>query len=188
MTTMRDDQFRKLLHAADAADSPPGAPSDLAFRVRELQQKRRRTRRRTAMAAPLVLAALIGSAWQLVPKASPPGSLARDTNLVSQRDLDLLTAEAKFHERLARRMVADRRRDEARMAAASYEAPDSIREQLEIVAYGMILQADALRAVMQPAEKALEVYRNVVRLFPATNSAKLARQRLAELGTLQRET
>ena len=52
------------------------------------------------------------------------------------------------------------------------------REQIEIVACRMILEADALRQAMRPEEEATAIYEKVVRLFPDTRSAQTARERL----------
>jgi hypothetical protein len=55
------------------------------------------------------------------------------------------------------------------------------REPLDVVAYRMVLRADAILAGMQ-REQAASIYRQVVRLFPTTGSAELARQRLINAG------
>jgi TolA-binding protein len=46
----------------------------------------------------------------------------------------------------------------------------------------MILRADAILASMQSSEEAATIYRQVVRLFPTTGSAELAKERLMKAG------
>ena len=91
---------------------------------------------------------------------------------VADAELARLLAEADFQDRLARRLVDDWRSERSLAAAGAVKTePDtelSAREQVEIVAWRMILEADALIARMDPEGKAAAIYEKVVRLFPET--------------------
>ena len=56
-----------------------------------------------------------------------------------------------------------------------------LAEQRDEVAYRMILQADSLTETMQPCERAVQIYRRVLELYPSSSSAELARERLSKL-------
>ena len=93
-----------------------------------------------------------------------------------------LRSEAEFHTRLAHDLMAINARERERRLRQRTSKQDTSREPLDVVAYRMVLRADAILASMQSAEKAAAIYRQVVRLFPTTGSAELARQRLINAG------
>ena len=198
---MNDDQLEKLLARAD---EPPRLPvgEDFAARVRARQAAQQRARRRRLLlAAPVVVGLFALAGWQIALRESQrsggtqiaagpehdQGQVAR-----AKAELAALVAEAEFHERLARNMIDDRRRDqlleEVRVSNAEGSAEETPREQIEIVAYRMILEADALRAAMAPDEESTAIYEKVVRLFPATDSAQAAQSRLAGGATFEHST
>lgn len=192
---MRDQDFQNLLRAAESnLDVPSLDTAQLAQRVREAHRRGNRRRRTVAALAPLALMVLV---WALRPTAhQAPEKI--DAALVGgsdfansdkSKDIDELIAQADFHRRVALRIHELVKRDRA--AGETIDAADGvveIREQLEVVAYRMILRADALRAAMRPADEALVIYQDIVRLFPNTHSAELARKRLTDLGVIQGAT
>ena len=95
--------------------------------------------------------------------------------MTSADEINPLLAEAEHHWQVARRIIAMREHDrvliKARLVLAADDPVDQIREQIDSVAYRMILRADALRAAMTPSDEAVVIYENVVRLFPTTPSA-----------------
>jgi hypothetical protein len=180
---MNDDELAKLLATADVAPrwTPP---QDFATQLR-VQSRRRRHRRQVLLAAPVVLALLATAGW-LATRDAPIDQVASAPELqpaVADAELDRLLAEADFQDRLARRLLDDWRREQSLAANAGanagYDAELSAREQVEIVACRMILEAEALLAKMDPDGRATAIYEKVVRLFPETSSAQTARRRLA---------
>ncbi|HTM56059.1 MAG TPA: hypothetical protein VL175_18670 [Pirellulales bacterium] len=103
------------------------------------------------------------------PETGPPTSIAR------------LRIEAEFHTRLAHDLMAINARARERQQRQNPSSDRTSREPLDVVAYRMVLRADAILAGMQ-REQAASIYRQVVRLFPTTGSAELARQRLINAG------
>ena len=194
---MQDHELENLLRGAEAdlGDAPLDA-ARLAERVRDRRRRRGRKRRVIATAAPLLLAiGAVGWYWSGREVALPvdhAAQQARQMTAGEEADIERLVAQADFHRRVALRIDALLRQErllgEARDALVAAEPEAEIREQLEIVAYRMILRADALRAAMEPGNKAAAVYQDIVRLFPNTQSAELARRRLTELSASQGAT
>ena len=206
---MRDEQLQKLLHAVEPdVDPATFVPAEMARRVRLRYQKERRNRRVLVVAAPLVVMLLGIAGWRISDINSnsfrpgvetqavrrpldPQPSNVKGATLTAA-DIHRLETEAALHLRVARRIAEVRRHDlaldEAVRDRDSLESDGNIREQLDIVAYRMILRADALRAAMRSAEEVIVIYQEVVRLFPQTSSAELARQRLTDLGAFKGDT
>jgi len=210
---MRDDPLQDLLQTAAAElERTIVVPGELAQRVRSLDRKRRRNARRLAVLAPLVVVGVVVACWrtgafnefaeepQLAGESVRPGTdslpvglpskVANDENVLAatpEADPARLAAKADHHHRIAMRLIAMRKRDraveEARSSIANQEPDGDSREQIEVVAYRMIIRADGLRQAMRPNAEVLAIYRDVIHLFPKTHSAELARQRLTELGT-----
>jgi hypothetical protein len=191
---MNDDDLKSLLRDAEAGIERPNlAPGDLAGRVRGLDRRRRRRTRMFLAAAPLTVLGALFVAWSLWPK---PASVKLDERVASvavdTSEIVRLEAEAEFHKRVARQMIAglnrDRALERARDVLAKGNPLDDVREQIDVVAYRMVQRADALRTQMDPPAEAIRIYRDVERLFPATYSAELARMRLSQLGLSEGET
>jgi hypothetical protein len=135
--------------------------------------------------APMAALGVVVVAWWLGPGAV---SVKLDQHVANAafdlNDIERLRAEAELHERVARELVSQRKRDAAReqvrLALLRTDPLDDVREQVDVVAYRMVMRADDLQTRMDP--EAIDVYRDVVQLFPNTSSAELARQRLTQLG------
>jgi hypothetical protein len=184
---MHDDELKKLLRQADAGrDRLLTDGRELADHVRWVDRSRRKRARVLAAVMPAALAIVVG--WMI---------LSRDTSVapngaVELAQIERLRVQAEFHERRARELIArvERERGLPSTPHAS-EVSDplaEIREQVDVVAYQMILRADALRAGMMASREAIELYRKVLRLFPKTYSAQVARDRLSGLGASVEET
>jgi hypothetical protein len=204
---MRDEQLQKLLQDADAEQNVATfVAAEMTGRVRLRYQKERRNRRVLVVAGPLVVMLLGIAGWRISdihsvrpgvetqavrrPLESQPSNTKSAT--LTADEIHRLEAEAALHLRVARRIAEMRRHDlaldEAGRDRDAQEDGESIREQLDIVAYRMILRADGLRAAMRSVEEVIVIYQDVVRLFPTTSSAELARKRLTELGAFKGDT
>ena len=192
---MRDEDISHLLRQADEQFEPE-LPSSSEIVERVWRLDRRASRRRKALAAATACAVLITASvawrnWRL-DNAAPeqPAVPIAETNANKPTrpiadELDRLTAEADAAFRFAQRMIADRRRSTWRRATSANGRADPIeevRERLDQVAFRMVREADQLRTDMRPTEESLSIYRNVIRLFPDTPSAHLARERINALG------
>ena len=191
---MHDEQLKNLLQRADSEVNLPWVGSgELARRVRALVRQRRR-RRATTVCLAMLLVVGGSTAWLYRPLLLPldevvdrPGEQAAtgDSEVVDQR-LDVaaefarLGAEADYRQYLARRMIALEKRDRA-LAQLRRDALQKTRRQVDVVAFRMILRAERMRATMQPPAEAIVIYEEVLQLFPTTDSAEVARLRLAEI-------
>lgn len=177
---MRDDDLTRILRDSEADREPPAiAPRELAARVRAAHRAQRRHRAVLAASLPIV-AVLALATWRSAPNtnvepASPP---PQQVAVVTEEEIRRLEAEAAAHEQNARSLLAARSQ---RPSPLDDDPLADIREQIDIVAYRMILEADRLTADMRPTAAAIELYRKVERLFPATYSAEIARERLNQL-------
>jgi hypothetical protein len=189
---MNDAELKSLLQGAEAGlerRSPDAC--ELAARVRRLDHRRRRRWRVILTAAPLAVMAGV-AAWQFLPSHA-----GREIDQTAARapvdagEIERLRAAADYHERAAREMIARVERENRWTiagAAAQSDPMADIREAVDVVAYRMVLRADELHAARMESREAVELYRDVVRLFPKTYSAEVARKRLSDLGANVEET
>lgn len=181
---MRDDELTNMLRTADS-DLTPSAlvTSELADRVRAAQRVQRRRRLAAAASLP-VAAALAFAAWSVTPHSNLATNAPATPHVafVTTAEIDRLIAQAEAHQHKARALIAAR---PPRNAALADDPLADIREQIDVVAYRIILEADGLRAEMQPTAAAIELYQKVQRLFPTSYSAEVARDRLDSLGAEQ---
>jgi hypothetical protein len=191
---VKEQQLQELLNRAEADWTPDvGDPRQLAERVRARHAVGVGRRRMFSSVGALALVAAAALLWRYprsveraevvrvattyrqdvpstsAPETGPPTSIAR------------LRIEAEFHTRLAHDLMAINARARERQQRQNPSSDRTSREPLDVVAYRMVLRADAILAGMQ-REQAASIYRQVVRLFPTTGSAELARQRLINAG------
>jgi F0F1-type ATP synthase membrane subunit b/b' len=190
---MNDDELKSLLQRAEAGlEKRSPVASELAGRVRRLDRRRGRRSRALWAAVPLAVVAGIAT-WQFLPSGvgRKPDQKAASVP-VDVREIERLRAEAEYYERTARQMIARAEREgSSKITRAAWSESDpfaEIREQVDTVAYRMILRADDLQAAMMQSQEAVELYRQVVQLFPKTYSAEVARKRLSDLGASVEET
>lgn len=180
MNQMHDDELKKLLHDAEAdLSADKVAPATLAARVRVADRRRRKRRTILTAAAPLVLCAAIIAGRGLFSPEQTTEFAAGKPNATFEAQLLALEAEAEMHAARARMLMAER---EARLSLETYDPLAELRENVDIVAYRMILRADELQADMRPTSEAIEIYERVIRDFPNTYSAEVAQERLTTAG------
>lgn len=201
---MNDERLQALLRQAE----PTGAPCleaahDLAERVRSQLRWRQQRTRAAAMALPAILLAVGAYVWttttssNLPPEelrraelsASPERNTSHAVDSTSKQGIEARVArlkrEADLQQLVARRLMQLERYD---LAAEFVEQDrdqldelENSRRQLDVVAFRMILRADRLRETMSPSVEAIAIYEDVVRLYPTTDSAEIARARLADI-------
>jgi CHAT domain-containing protein len=192
---MSDDPLKKLLQQADAmAGGPPEMPGDLARRVRLRAARRRRVRVGvSAAAAAIVLAVGTTLLWPQGSTLSPPAN-EPPVALVEQSQPDVARIEAEI-ERLRREAdtrlaVVNRtqeileemkRLDELKKQPPVPDAVAYARREVDQAAYTLVSQADRMCRELDLCESAAVKYRRVVKLFPESCWAAVARQRLSEL-------
>jgi hypothetical protein len=183
---MNDDELKALLRGADRPVAVDGAA--LATRARRIERRRVVRSRLLLAAAPVVLLMVV---WGVRPREAAVAPAVDRAELPAE--IERLRAEAAWQTEKARRLVAlaeAERLPRATDALASGGADPlaDVREQVDVVAYQMVLRADGLHAAMMDSAEAVELYREVLRLFPTTYSAEVARERLAGLGANAEKT
>ncbi len=177
---MHDDDLKQLLHGAETGLSPANvAPAALAARVRVVDRRRRKRNAILTAAAPLALLAAIIAGRGLMRHELTVEISANNTAESFNSQLLALEAEANKHAARARALIAER---EARLRLETDDPLAELRENVDIVAYRMILEADDLQADMRPSPAAIEIYERVIRDFPNTHSAEVAQERLGMAG------
>lgn len=192
---MHDDDWRQRLRLADPqpANLTP-VPEGLARRARALQ--RRRARQRRVIAGSMLLLTL---GW-LATRERPVAETARDAAFaIGESDLsdeaDVvrtagLVRSAERHMENAQYLLLERQRDAAVERARGLQAhldEESPKSQADLVAYRMVLRAQSLERAMR-GESSVELYREVLRLFPNSWPADLARRHLTQLGLPEENT
>lgn len=199
---MNDESLESVLREAGrSAAKPPDARPDLADRVRQLHQRRRRARRAAATGVMGML--LLGSAvlWRLAPPgrlqtqdASVAGRASRPdetTSLAAEQierlraEIARLDAEARRQRYAAERMIRaeDLRNQMITRFQQALQQPDSLELagiEMEKTAFLLVDHAER-RAALAQNDAAENEYRRILRLFPDTRAAQTARRRLEQL-------
>jgi hypothetical protein len=187
------DPLGKLLRDVDAAEPLRLGADDLVARVR--RRARRGRAARSLVAAALLV--VIGGAWFW--HASSPAApskvrmLARSpttTNTMMtapvdvaelQRELARLNAEAELHERTALLILAKEQAAVAPVVTAP-DASQTLTAQLERSALTLVNRGDSLLHDPGAKTEAAESFKRVLELFPQSQAAALARDRLNQIG------
>jgi hypothetical protein len=199
---MDEQELKSLLRRADATASPPRTATDLGPRVRRLAWRRRvvATTGRFAIAASLALLAGTAAWWFVDGRRDAPDEApaiakhARPSPEAERLDPDALRAQvARLEADAASRLAAvdafrARRAQRARLAALQQQLtrPDplaSTRLELEKTACFLVREADRMCASKGKSEACINAYERVVRLFPKTNAAVQAQQKITEIQT-----
>jgi hypothetical protein len=196
---MTRDTLESLLEQADqAAGPPPKMPQDLPQHVLRLSARRSTLRAANwgSVASAVVLAfgvvALVRGT-RTGPGLDRPDS-GRQIAVHEEPAASVVGLQLEADSRLAvarrTRVLCERA---ARLAAAEAEAarPDPllrVRAEVAQAARSLVQQGDHLHRELGLREPAADSYRQVLRLFPQTPSAALARQRLADMAAHEGET
>ena len=195
MSLPPNDALQDLIRRTDDTTPPPRIPSGLAERVRIRTRRRRRASRAAgAVAALVVLAGFV--AFDSYRRADDTNVAVSPTDgrhngradelarLEVRRELDRLRIDAEVHQRVADRLLAAERRGRARMAAQRLSGPDPLdvlAGQRDRAAILMLRQAERLTAEPAGRAAAVETYRRTADLFPRSQWAQVAQDRLKQL-------
>ena len=195
MPHQTSDRLESLLRRADAAAGPaPELGEDLPQRVRQVARRARRVRLGMgAMAATIVLAG--GLIWLFCfngPRGPGLGEQAgrgvgpSDAEQVAalRAEIERLDAEVASLAAAVRRMrefEADYQQlHKLRRELARVDISDKIARDVDEAVFIMIYDAD-LRLKEGQKESAVDIYQQVIRLFPKNRWAKVAREKLAKI-------
>jgi hypothetical protein len=183
---MTEDKIKDLLQKADrmAAQVRP-------LHIDPVAIHRRAERRRLIMniAAPAAIAAILLFASIIVIQAARPHKPSEQKQIVSlQQELKHLQAKTDAVLNLVQQVLEEERQTERLndLQATLASIPDPIEEtqrQVDKTAFILVYQADRLYRQSNQTDSAVQAYNRVIRLFPQTQWAEVARQRLSEIET-----
>ena len=181
---MKEDQLAGQLREADAAFGPaPALPEDLHDRVVR-RWRRRRAGRRLSYAAGLVAAVAAAGMWLALTGPTKPTGLPPEGIHPTASGVRALNAAADARLATVERVLDLGRRRRALGAAASSDPIDPVKEvrrQIDRSAYLILLRADRMYQVTGRRDSAIATYQQVIKMFPQTPWAEVARQRESAL-------
>jgi hypothetical protein len=194
---MTDHELRELLLRADEAawlnksSQPAVDPHAIRSRVR-----RRSNRDRAIVAGIAIVAcmsALIASNGRDGSDGQPESSIAHSA-ILSPTEVDALTSQiaALEIEALSAKAIVDRLRRAERLTSISNDRAmepalpmnSTPTEQIERAAGIGVVSADFLAGELKRRQEAAESYRAVLRHFPDSQWASIARERLSQMDTM----
>ncbi len=183
---MIEDKIKDLLQKADRMTAQVRP-----LHIDPVAIHRRAERRRLIMniAAPAAIAAIIFFASIIVIQAARPHKPFEQKQIVSlQQELKNLQAKTDAVLNLVQQVLESERRQRRlnELEATLASIPDPIEEtqrQVDKTAFILVYQADRLYRQSNQTDSAVQTYNRVIRLFPQTQWAEVARQRLSEIET-----
>ena len=183
---MTEDQIKQLLQEADRIAGLPGPVSaNLSAIVRRRAHRRHL---RISITAPLAEAAVILIAVGISNFTFRPTEKTKDQEkiVLLEKQFEQLQAKTDAAINLIQEMlVAEQKQhslNELEVQLASIPDPlEEIQRQVDKTASILIYQADRLYRELNRTDSAVETYNRVIELFPKTNQAQKARQRLLEI-------
>ena len=192
---MNDDALKQVLHRADRVAGPP-RPVTVDARAIERRAGAARAHRTAGWTAAVAAAAVLGiCAWLGLPaRREGPGPAGQGAPVVTDaQKIARLEAEVRQLRASTDRMLAllqeaaqqrdrDRRVAELRKELAAIPDPtEQARGQVSQAAERMVHEADRLWLGQRQRRLATAQYRRVIDLFPDTEWASVARQRLTQI-------
>lgn len=188
---MTEDKIQHLIQSADRAAGPPVQVS------LELSVIHRRARRRhlATLLVPVAAAAVILVALGVWGVSIRLGQTASEQEKIAslEAQVEQLQARADATLKLIQEIVENERRQRRldQLQAELTSIPDTlqeVQEQVEKTAFIMVYQADRMYRELNQRDSAIRTYERTIELFPQTESAEVARQRLSEIQRNQPNT
>ena len=173
---MPEDKIKNLLQKADETAGEPMPVSINFSAVRRRANRRRFVSVTTPIAAAAAVLLAFGL-WSLI-KQQKIASLERQIEQLQTR------ADATFN--LIQEVLENERKqqrlDELQAQLASIPDPlEEIRKQVDTAAFNLVYQADRMYGELNLKSSAIKTYKRVIELFPETQWAEVAHQRLSEI-------
>jgi hypothetical protein len=173
------DRIAQLVREADANQPSPPLCSDLAQRVRHRRARRRAVRRGVALALLLIIG---GLTFRLFNAPPPPIATAPPDTAQLLMQCARLESDAALHERVAELIMSSERPGKGRYTLPHpTPADDPSAAQLERSALILLRRGGRLLEDPQTHDQAVDLYRQIVRLFPRTRGGQAAQKALNEI-------
>jgi len=180
---MTEDKIQNLLQKADET---AGRPTPVSINLSTVRH-RANHKRIVSVAVPIAAAAVILTTvglWGLTARNVKTQQQQKIVSLQDQIRQLRARADATFnlvHEALENERK-QQRLDELQAQLASIPDPiEEIREQVDKTAFNLVYQADRMYQELNLKRSAIQTYKRVIELFPETQWADVARQRLLEI-------
>jgi tetratricopeptide (TPR) repeat protein len=173
---MPEDKIKNLLQKADET---AGEPMPVSINIPAVRLRANR-RRFISVTTPIAAAAAILLAFGL-------WSLTKQQKIASlQRQIEQLQTRADATFDLIQEVLEDERKqqrlDELQAQLASIPDPlEEIRKQVDTAAFNLVYQADRMYRELNLKSSAIKTYKRVIEIFPETQWAEVAHQRLSEI-------
>jgi tetratricopeptide (TPR) repeat protein len=173
---MPEDKIKNLLQKADET---AGEPMPVSINIPAVRRRVNR-RRFVSVTTPIAAAAAILVAFGL-------WSLTKQQKIASlERQIEQLQTRADATFNLIQEVLEDERKqqrlDELQAQLASIPDPlEEIRKQVDTAAFNLVYQADRMYGELNLKSSAIKTYKRVIEIFPETQWAEVAHQRLSEI-------
>jgi len=187
---MREDKIPSLLRDADRTAGPPNPVSVDFSAIRRRARQRRLVRSVVPLAAAAVVLVAL-SIWTAVIRTDRAAG-EQEKIAALENEVRVLQARTDAALKLIRQMVENeqrqRRLDQLQAELTSIPDPlEEVQKQVETTAFIMVYQADRMYRELDQRDSAIRAYRRTIELFPQTESAEAARQRLKQIETESRK-
>lgn len=176
-----EDKIKSLLQEADRmAGHPSPVPANLSAAVR----RRANRRHYVHLFVPYAAAALLILTAGILTLANKSAKTTQEQNKIAllETQIEQLSSSMKL---LNERFEEERQQaelDEMEAELASYTDPlESIEKKIDETAWTLVYNADRLYYELKKTDKAVEIYNQVIKLFPRNQWAQVARERLSEI-------
>jgi len=180
---MTEDKIQNLLQKADET---AGRPTPVSINLSTVRRRANR-KRIVSVAVPIAAAAVIVTTvglWGLTARNVKTKKQQKIASLQDQIRQLRARADATFdlvHEVLENERK-QQRLDELQAQLASIPDPiEEIQDQVDKTAFNLVYQADRMYQELNLKRSAIQTYKRVIELFPETQWADVARQRLLEI-------
>jgi len=183
----------KIVNLLQDADRTAGRPRPVSVNLAAIRRRARQKRLARLMvpvaAAAVVLVAL--SIWTAVIRTDRAAG-EQEKIAALENEVRVLQARTDATLKLIRQMVENeqkqRRLDQLQAELTSIPDPlEEVQKQVETTAFIMVYQADRMYRELNQRDSAIRAYQRAIELFPQTESAEAARQRLKQIETESRK-
>jgi Tfp pilus assembly protein PilN len=180
---MTEDKIKNLLQRADEM---AGAPGPVSINLSTVRHRANR-RRIISIATPVAAAAAILIAVGLYGFTLRAAKITHQQKIaLLEMQIEQLQARADATYNLVQEVLQNEREQqrlyELQAQLASIPDPlEEIQKQVDKTAFNLVYQADRMYRELNLKSSAIRTYKRVIKLFPKTQWAEVARERLSEI-------
>jgi uncharacterized protein YoxC len=181
---MTEERIKNLLQKADEAAGEPVPVSINLLAIRSWAYRRRIVSIATPVAAAAAILIAVGVYGFILRAAKTTAQQQKIASLEAK--IQQLRARADATSNLVQEILEDERKqkrlDKLQAQLASIPDPiEEIQKQVDTAAFNLVYQADRMYRELNLKSSAIQTYKRVIELFPKTQWAEVARERLSEI-------